>query len=249
MIDNLTTPRITSLNRWLVFPGVLAGTSQYTRIGQEIEPLKLQVKMTLSLVSPTRIVQSLIPGEHPLGTQNSGPEDITAHVYIYFSKLYPDYNDWNVPGWPQHMDRFLVQAKQSPSSYAYVGTHANGKMIMNPDEFKGVHHFAIRLRKGAGYQSYSRMLSADAINNTGDPQQLEELSSTGQGSQYADLTFDIPCPKKLYFANSANSFPEHWCPYMSVGWSSNQYPMESGVDPQRAALACTSTVNFWYKDI
>jgi len=243
MSDRLCFPNIDNTRRYTLMPNINTGGATYSRIGEEIEPIRFTVKMTLSLVTPTRIIDSFIGPE--FGNLNSGPEDITAHVYIFFSKQYPDYSDRGDLGWS--MNQFLKRSRESDTGYEFDGTHDRGKFIMNPNIFKAVHHFRVRLKKGSGYQSYSRMVT----NNNPDPEYAPEQHAeafTG-ASQFADLTFSIPFPKKLRYASQASTQPENYCPYVVVGWTPNEYPLEVPPMNTLLPLAATCTSHFWYKDM
>ena len=251
LIDRRIGSTIARDARWIIMPPVTTGTAVFNRIGKEIEPLRLKVKMTLSLITPTREVNyvtnnAVPPPPQPFGDFNSGPEDITAHVYVFFSKLFPDWAQKDDPDWT--MLHFLKHSNQANAAYGFDGTHENGKMVMNTEEFRPVHHFAIRLKKGAGYQSYVRMVTS----NPGDgpiPRDPEDhLTAFTSASQFADLTFSVPLPKKLTYAAQANGYPEHFNPYLAVAWSSNEYPMERPCIPELTPLAVTATTHLWYKD-
>lgn len=224
-------------------PPVGTGSAVYHRVGEEIEPLRLKVQLTLSLVTPTFDVNRLTDPQ--LGTLDSGPEDITAHVYVFFSRRFPNFEDRTNPAFD--LNYFLKRAQESNTAYQYQGTHENGKMVVNNQEFKKVHHFAIRLKKAAGYQSYVRMISS----NGGDPQREpdQHVQAPALASQVADLTFYIPLPKKLRYQVQASNQPECFTPYMCIGWSSNDYPLESVSSPNLTPLAVTGSCHLWYKDM
>lgn len=251
LIDRRIGPTIARDARWIILPPVTTGNSVFTRVGKEIEPLRLKVKMTLSLITPSREVNwvannAVPPPPEPYGDFNSGPEDITAHVYVFFSKLFPDWAQRNNDDWT--MLHFLKHSNQANAAYGFEGVHENGKMVMNTEEFRPVHHFAIRLKKGAGYQSYVRMITTNPPEaGTRDPE--DRLSAFTSASQFADLTFSVPLPKKLSYAAQANAYPEHYCPYLAVSWSSNEYPMERPCLDTVTPLAVTATTHLWYKDM
>ena len=233
--DTLFNQSITStIDCYGLMPVCPQGVGVNQRIGEQIQPLSLKLQLALSLVTPTNLVT-------PLGTSgNSGPEDITVHVYILRSKDFPSWQQQ----YSLNVGTDLLSPYQGQNELPFDGTYWNSKLPVNTVKYNVLHHKQIRLRKSAGYQSYVKYADQNSSNDPAGA--LNCVSQTGNQTAY--LSLNIPIPKMLQYSNSAFNMPEDYFPFMCIGWVSNEYPLSAQWTRQLYPLAVTARTYLKFKD-
>lgn len=231
---------ITSGDKYGLMPAIAQGTSVQSRVGNQIQPLSLKVKLCMSLVIPTREVASYGGGD-AYASKNSAPEDITVHVYFLKCKKYPDYND----GALIDVTKLLTPMPNNNYQVAFDGSYWNSKFRVNSEQFTTIKHLKIRLKKAAGYESY-----VGNVTRTNDFEPSNQLQDTSEpGRHYYETTVDIPCPKMLEYKENTAQQPVNFNPFMVAGWVCNDYPFTTNPPYDMYPLAITAKTFFRYKDI
>lgn len=214
-------------------PTVAQGVGVNQRVGEQIQPLRLKLQVALSLVTPTNQVATLG------NSGNSGPEDITVHVYILRSKEFPSFQQQ----YSLNVGADLLMTAQGQDERPFDGNYWNAKLPVNANKYSVLHHKQIRLRKSAGYQSFVKFADVNAVNDPAGA--LNCVSQTG--NQMAYLSLNIPIPKVLQY-DTQNTLPDNYFPFMCIGWTSNEYPLQHNWARQLYPLAVTARTWLTYKD-
>jgi len=218
---------------YMCMPFVSQGVGVNQRVGAEIQPLSFKLQLCLSLVGGADEVIGATSKDH-------GPEDITVHVFMLRSKLFPDMSQqYSLNVGSDLMCQFNGQLPQ-----AFDGTYWASRLIPNRTLYHVLHHKKIRLRKGAGYQSYVKEVSE--YGNDNPTNSLYALDTPG--AQMAQLTLDIPAPKKLVYEGPFNTFPRDYAPFVCIGWVSNEFPIAKPLNQNYYPLAVTARTFFKFKD-
>jgi len=134
--DVLFNHSITAGDKYRLVPNIPNGTLNGQRIGNEIQPISLKVKLALTLTAPSRLVTSS-------GDGDTGPEDITAHVFFLKSKKFPDFTNVGSINLTQ-----LLQVMPNNSLYApFTGQYWDKHYVVNSEDFTLIKRLAIRLKE------------------------------------------------------------------------------------------------------
>ena len=226
---------------YTILPNVSQAVAEGGRIGQDIQPLSLVVKLGLSLVQPSKQVASAgipLPG---YGTDTAGPEDITVHIFFLKSKLFPDFLQvGNVNVANDLMCEYNGQAEQK-----FDGSYWSSRLMVNTNKYNVIKHLKIRMRKSGGYYSYVR-----TVNDLGnyDPESFPyNIGNTG-ANQVLSVNVRIPTPKTLTYKGNFDVQPIDYCPFMCAGWTVNDFPLAQPIATNFYPLAITGRVMLKYKD-
>lgn len=235
--DVLFNHSITPGDKYRLMPGITIGTFNGNRVGNQIQPLSFKVQLCLSLSLPSATAS----GGYISSTTDSGPEDLTAHVYFLKSKKFPDYDNMGSIS----LTSMLTPMANYGVYSGFTGDWWTAKSIVNSNDFTLIKHLQVRLTKGAGYQSYMAQ-----INETGDGNPQQALFATDvSGRPWAYHTVNIPVPKMLQYKDTTSSQPVDYNPFMVIGWVRNSYPFAVLGANTTFPLAVSARTLFRYKDI
>ena len=219
---------------YMLMPPIQQGVGVNNRIGQDIMPLSFKLQLCMSLVLGSNEVNSLSD------SANSGPEDITVHVFMLRSKVYPD----STQQLSLNVGADLMCTFNGQNEQQFDGNYWSSRLMVNREKYHVLHHKAIRLRKATGYQSYVRQASSEGLV---EPTDAVATPAT-PGAQMAQFTLDIPCPKRLTYSTAFTQQPENYAPFICIGWVANEYPVASPLVRAYYPLAVTARTMFKYKD-
>lgn len=238
--DVLFNQAITPGDKYAILPSVTNGTGPAQRIGNQLQPLSLKLQLTFNLTTPTSKVSSTLirPGS---GDGDSGPEDITVHLYILKSKVFPNFDQAS----SIDLTNLLTPSSNSTQFSSFDGTYWPSKFQVNRELFNVISHKAIRLKKAAGYQSYVKYADTTGATLPGGALNTQDTP----GSQMAQITEYIPLPKMLQYKATTDLQPADWNPFFVIGWTSNEYPITRAWTHQYYPLSVTGRVTFKFKDL
>jgi len=233
MNDTVFNHSITSGDKYRLLPNIPAGTLNGQRIGLEIQPISLKVRLALTLTAPTRLVTTS-------GDGDTGPEDITAHCFFLKSKKFPDFANVGSINLTQ-----LLQVMPNNGNFsAFTGAYWEQHCVVNSEDFTLIKWLRIRLKRAAGYQSYVAQIEYSGVYDV----QQAIFTDNVPGAQTADVTVDIPLPKNLQYRQTGDLQPQDFNPFMVVGWTKNAYPLTTAGSSNTYPLAISARTYFRYRD-
>jgi len=231
--DTLFNCSITSGDKYRLLPNVPVGTNNGQRIGLEIQPISLKVRLALTLTAPSIDIDSR-------GDGDTGPEDITAHIFFLKSKKFPDFANVGAISLSQ-----LLQVMPNNGTFsAFSGAYWEQHCVVNSEDFTLIKRIQVRLKRAAGYQSYVAQ-----VVQSGNYQPNQAIFTDNvPGGQTADIAVDIPLPKELQYRTTTDVQPQDFNPFMVVGWTKNAYPLSSAPPSTLFPLAISGRTYFRYRD-
>jgi len=225
-----------------LMPRISQGLGVSERIGEDISPISLKLMLGISLVVPTFKVGSYASLPPPTyGTVMSGPEDITVHIFILKSRVFPDFHSSS----QINIGADLMCEYNGQQQQKFTGDYWSTRLQVNTEKYNVIRHIKLRMRKAAGYYSYVKNVSE---GGNYDPATNVENVSTNMGSHTMNLSIRVPVPRKLTYQQANYSMPENYNPFMCAGWTANEYPLTPLLPTTFYPLSMTGRVLFKYKD-
>jgi len=227
---------------WSVaLPAMVQGQTDINRIGDRLEPVSHQVKMTLRFAS-----QSL-GGDPPTFQAPDKPLDLTAYIFYGYVKSMKTYSGAGV----SLQGTSLVVSGQTEAARAMARLLDDGDLTFSTftgdpilaqqplSEYVNMKVKKVHFRRGGGWIN-SNVGNGGAAQNTAADNTLSR-----------QLTLKFKPPSKLLYTNSTDLYPDNYAPVFAVGYVFND-PEASGnqtaPDYGEGQLEYVAQAQMWFKD-
>lgn len=125
-----------------------------------------------------------------------------VRVFILEDRTLKNYNDLLAVGTGSPIGSQLLDAGNALQGYG--GIPHDNYIRVNRRRYKTIKDVGFTLMKGAGTTAQS------AVPGT---------QTSMIGSQYHQMTFRIPTPKRLLYVNPSDTYPSNFAPFFCMGWT------------------------------
>jgi len=241
--QNVLQPAGVGANWCVALPAQVQGITDLTRIGDKIEPVSHQVKMTL------RIAPGYLMGPPVTYNAQQVPLDVTAYIFYGYVKSMKTYeggaavsmvgNSTCVTGQNEASrawSRLLNNGDDTFSSFNGDPTRAQLPL----SDYVNMKVKKVHYRQGYGWINTASGLVGD---NTPVP------NTDSQNTLSKQITLKFKPPTKLSFKQSSDVYPENYAPVFAVGYVYNDslgFSAIPGGNP--GALEYVAQAQLWFKD-
>lgn len=227
---------------WSVaLPAMVQGQTDINRIGDRLEPVSHQVKMTLKFAP-----QSL-GGDPPVFQAPDKPLDLTAYIFYGYVKSMKTYSGAGA----SFQGQSIVVSGQTEAARAMARLLDDGDLTFSTftgdpvlaqqplSEYVNMKVKKVHFRRAAGW------INANLGNGGAVPNGAADNTLSRQ------LTLKFKPPSKLLYTNSTDVYPDNYAPVFAVGYTFND-PIASqnqtAPDYGEGQLEYVAQAQMWFKD-
>lgn len=236
----------------IALPAMVQGLTDINRIGDKIEPVSHQVKMTVRLapgyVSTSEPSPSSLDAYTDIAQQV--PLDVTAYIFYGYVKSLKTYQGTGAAA-PTLVNGAVCVTAQNEATRAYNNLLDNGDTTFSTfngdpiraqlplSDYVNMKVKKIHFRQGGGWIN-------TAVGLSGQP---ADPNTAADNTLSKQVTLKFKPPAKLNYKTSTDIYPENYAPVFAVGYIYNDamgFVSVPGANP--GAIEYIAQPQMWFKD-